>query len=105
MAGGVTISPNIKRTKESIDVNGNKVVPFTKQIIEKNEPAYVPTPEEINKSVAKTPEPIPAHPDATMDSMTILEQIEKTKKQLKDLEELKRLEIEKKKKELELLQQ
>lgn len=35
MAGGVTISPNIKRTKESIDVNGNKVVPFTKQIIEK----------------------------------------------------------------------
>ena len=105
MEGGVIISPNIKRTKESINVNGDKVVPFTKQIIEKNEPAYVPTPEEVNKAVAKTPEPLPAHPDSTMDSLSVLEQIEATKKKLVELEELKRLKIEEKKKELELLQQ
>lgn len=46
---GVQISPNIHRSKDQIDAEGNKVVPFSKQIIERVEKPYVPTSEEINK--------------------------------------------------------
>ena len=45
--GNVVISPDIKRTKDQIDKDGNVVRPFTKEIIKQAEVAYVPTPEEL----------------------------------------------------------
>lgn len=44
--GGVQISPDIKKTSEQINMRGDKVKPFTKQIIQPREPEYVPTAEE-----------------------------------------------------------
>ena len=39
----VYISPNPKKESVQIDINGNEVIPFTKQVIKKNEE---PKPEE-----------------------------------------------------------
>lgn len=43
------ISPNIKKAKVSIDIDGNEVVPFTHQVIKANKPDFVPTPEDLKK--------------------------------------------------------
>lgn len=47
--GDVVISPNIKKAKVSIDIDGNEVVPFTHQVIKANKPDFVPTPEDLKK--------------------------------------------------------
>ena len=36
------ISPNIKKTSERIDTAGNVINPKTKEIIQKNEPEFIP---------------------------------------------------------------
>lgn len=41
--GGVIISPNIKKEKAQIDVDGNEVRPFTKEVIKPKDQFYVPT--------------------------------------------------------------
>jgi hypothetical protein len=45
--GGVQISPNIQKEKAQIDVEGNEVKPFTKEVIKPVEQPYVPTTEEM----------------------------------------------------------
>lgn len=60
--GGVVISPNIKREKVQINAEGDEVIPFTKQVIKKNDPGYVPTPEEIAAAAAK-PAQDPGRPE------------------------------------------
>ena len=101
--GKVFISPNLKRTSERIDPNGNVINPATKQIIIPKEEEYVPPSTPIATLEAKI-EPIP-QPIAKDDGLSVLQQIEQAKAHLQSLEELKRLKIEEKKKELELLQQ
>lgn len=105
--GNVQISPNIKRIKESIDINGNKVIPFTKQVTEfANANDYVPTAEElkaITQPRQEVSEPtvksvIPSSP------LDIQEQIDKAKENLTKLEELKKLKIAEMKAQLELLE-
>lgn len=55
--GDVVISPNIKKAKVSIDIDGNEVVPFTHQVIKANKPDFVPTPEDLKKITNPTPKP------------------------------------------------
>jgi hypothetical protein len=57
MDGGVVISPRVTRKKEQIDSDGNKVKPFTKQVIEREEPPYKPTSEEIAGMAAAATRP------------------------------------------------
>ena len=41
--GNVFISPNPKKETVQIDLNGNEVIPFTKQVIKKNEDIEEPS--------------------------------------------------------------
>jgi hypothetical protein len=52
----VIISKNLHKTSEQIDINGNVVVPFTKQIIKPVEKEYVPTPEQLAGTQPQTPQ-------------------------------------------------
>lgn len=102
------ISPNIKRTSERINPDGDVINPKTKQIIQKNEQNYVPTPEELARIDTTTqPEAIEAHTVAVSSLDTpksIQEEINATKAKLALLEEQKKSLIEKMKKELEELE-
>ena len=103
--GGIVISAHPIKTTEMIDAAGNIIDPRTKQIIKPLERPYTPTVEEL---AGTQPQALgqPETQHNTKDvGLSILEQIEQAKQNLKDLEELKRLQIEQKKKELELLQQ
>ncbi len=94
---------NIKRTSERIDPNGNIINPKTKQIIQENEQEYIPPVipqqpiEAIKSSAVNTIDKV--------GTLSILEQIDEAKMNLANLEELKKLKIAEKKKELELLEQ
>lgn len=57
MAGGVVISPNVKKTSDRLNKNGDIIDPKTKQVIEKKEEPYAPTSEELAKAGAKKVEP------------------------------------------------
>lgn len=97
----VVISPNIKKESARIDPSGNIIDARTKQVIQPVETEYVPP--------VEAPVVAPVAPTATVTQpakeLSVLEQIAQAKKNLADLEELKKLEIAKKKAELELLQQ
>jgi hypothetical protein len=106
----VQISANLNKRKESIDANGNTVVPFTKQIIKSvDADNYIPTPEELQaitnpKPVEEVkPEPVFAL-GGNQTGLSVQQQIDEAKKQLAQLEELKKLKIAEMKAELELLQ-
>lgn len=63
--GEVVISPNLKKQRVAIDANGNEVVPFTHQVIKANVPEYIPTAEDIKKTMeagSKTPVEAPKTP-------------------------------------------
>ena len=49
----VYISPNPKKESVHIDINGNEVVPFTKEVIKKNEEPKI-SPEEVEKAIEAT---------------------------------------------------
>jgi hypothetical protein len=90
--GKVIISNNPVKTKERLDFNGNIIDPRTKQIIVPKEEEYVAPP---------TPQPLPeaqigavASPIPKDDGLSVLEQIEATKRKLAELEELKKAKIE-----------
>lgn len=55
MAGPVVIAPSATRTRVNIDADGNEVAPFSKQIIKRNVPEYIPTPEEVKAAQSKPP--------------------------------------------------
>lgn len=104
--GKVIISPNPIKTAERIDMNGNVVDPKTKRVIIPKEsdsiaqPTTIPPitpPNALESSIMSS---IPKD-----DGLSVLEQIEATKRKLAELEELKKLKIAQKKKELELLEQ
>jgi hypothetical protein len=100
--GKVTISPNIQKTSERIDFNGNVIDPRTKQIIVPNEVEMTQPPSpEATVEVIKTST---TSANANSGALFILDQIEEAKKSLANLEELKKLKIAEKKAELELLQ-
>lgn len=110
--GNVQISPNLKRIKESIDINGNKVVPFTKQVTEfANANDYVPTPEELKAITQPRQETIPEIVEkenkviqVSGSPLDIQAQIDQAKENLAKLEELKKLKIAEMKAQLELLE-
>lgn len=120
MTTNVVISPNIRKTSERIDPNGNIINPRTRKIIQENTPEYIPSPEEITKSVqleelkttTRVPQTTTIAPELPNiqaekpkdDAMSVLEQIKQAKEHLKALEELKKLKIAEKKAELELLE-
>lgn len=102
MKGKVIISPDPIKTKERIDINGNIIDPKTKRVIVPKEPDYVPP---------SNPAPIPKPPQAPVvneipkdDGLSVLEQIEAAKQKLVELEELRKLKIAQKRKELEILE-
>lgn len=99
--GKVIISPNPIKTSERIDFNGNVIDPRTKQVIVPKEKEFVPPPPTTPPEAIIAP---PASPVAKDDGLSVLEQIKATKQRLADLEELKKLKIAEKKKELELLE-
>lgn len=45
--GQVIISPNPKKESVQIDIDGNEVIPFTKQIIKKNNDKIVEPPKPV----------------------------------------------------------
>lgn len=57
--GGVQLSPNIKKTSQRIDPNGNIIDPKTKQVLIPVEQDYVPP-----VQVEKKPEPVAETPKA-----------------------------------------
>ncbi len=58
MNGGVTITPNVKRSRTLIDASGNELDPKTKQIIKYNKPEYVPSKEEVERIINLPKEPV-----------------------------------------------
>lgn len=51
--GGIAISPNPVKTKVQLDINGNQVRPFTKEVIKEAEQPYAPTQEERDALAAR----------------------------------------------------
>lgn len=51
--GNVFISPNPRKEKVQIDQYGNEVIPFTKQVIKKNEEPKI-TSQEVEKAIEAT---------------------------------------------------
>ncbi len=100
---GVQISPNVKRTKELIDMNGNVIDPSTKRIIQPNVPDYIPTKEEIERVINLPKEPA-TRPEVSEASLSITDQIKQAEVHLASLKQLKVEEIARKKKELEELE-
>ena len=94
----VIIDPNIKKVSERINPNGDVINPRTKEIITPNLPEYV----EPVQTLATVPQPAPQPVSTTL---SIQQQIEEAKKNLAQLEELKKLKIAQMKAELELLEQ
>lgn len=95
--GNVFISPNLKKTSERIDPSGNVINPRTKEIIK-------PVIEEYVAPVVEENMPYNAPQAPTTNAMSIQEQIDEAKKNLANLEELKKLKIAEMKKQLELLE-
>jgi len=92
----VIISPNPIKTSERMDIDGNIIDPKTKRIIVPKEPDYIPPPQPPQAPVTNE---IPKD-----DGLSVLEQIEAAKQKLVELEELRKLKIAQKRKELELLE-
>lgn len=51
--GNVFISPNPRKESVQIDIDGNEVIPFTKQVIKRNEEPKI-TAEEVEKAIEST---------------------------------------------------
>jgi len=104
--GNVIISPNIKKTSERLDFNGNTIDPKTKQILVPREVESVLPPPKVSQTIAPQPPRVAVvNQNSTAGGLSILDQIEEAKRNLQALEELKKLKIAEKKAELELLQQ
>lgn len=104
--GNVVISPDIQKTSERINTNGDIINPRTKVVIKPNAPEYIPTPEEIAKAIApKAPESPTSNVNEKSSPMDIQAQIEQAKANLAHLEDLKKQKIEEMKKELKALEQ
>jgi len=101
----VVISPNIKKTSERIDVQGNIINPRTKKVIQSNQTEYIPTPEEVAKIAPEAPQVATVQSKPNVGALSILDQIKQAEDNLKALKELKKLKIAEKKAELELLEQ
>lgn len=106
----VTISPNVQRTKQMIDFEGNTIDPKTKQILEYKEKEYVPTPEQLAKATGQSNVPVEgllqplqaptAKQTVGSNAMSIQEQIEATEAKLAQLKDMKKQKIEEMKAEL-----
>ena len=56
--GNIVISPNLRKTANRINVNGDYIDPKTKQVIAPAEEVFVPTPEQLNQAKPEAqPEP------------------------------------------------
>lgn len=100
--GNVYIDPNLRKTSERIDPQGNIINPRTKQVIQPVEEDYI-APQEATSEAPKTlPQPLQA---PITSSLSIQDQIDQAKKDLAKLEELKKLKIAQMEAELELLKQ
>lgn len=97
--GNVYIDPNLRKTSERIDPDGNIINPRTKQVIQ---PVIQDYQEPENVVVNQAPQ-VPQSPITS--SLSIQEQIDQAKQNLAKLEELKKLKIAQMKAELELLEQ
>jgi len=101
--GKTFISSKPTKTSERIDTSGNIINPRTKQVIVPREVEVQPPP--VSPPVAPPQPPqAPVTPQIPKDDgLSVLEQIQATKKKLADLEELRKLKIQEKEKELQLL--
>lgn len=65
--GQVIISPNIKKESARINVQGDEINPKTKEVLVPKEKEYVPTPEDLKKTVRpEVPQPVKDNPLAEM---------------------------------------
>jgi hypothetical protein len=100
--GNVYIDPNLRKTSERIDPNGNVINPRTKEVIQPVIEEYVEPTEVITEAPKTSPQPLQA---PITSSLSIQEQIDQAKQNLAKLEELKKLKIAQMKAEIELLEQ
>lgn len=94
----VIVDPNLKKVSERINPNGDIINPRTKEIITPNLPEYVEPIQTPANVLQPTPQPVST-------TLSIQQQIEEAKKNLAQLEELKKLKIAQMKAEIELLEQ
>ncbi len=98
------ISPNIKKTSERIDPQGNIINPKTKEIIRPNTQEYIPTPEEqaiVSPQATEAPTVVVS---ASRTPKVIQEEIVAVEAKLELLKEEKKAKIEEMRKELEELE-
>jgi len=109
--GGVQLSPNIKKTSQRIDPNGNIIDPKTRQILVPVEQDYVP-PVKVEKSLTINSQDenhpmvkaIESYKEVTSKLETLSDikiAIKKVETQLSELRDLKRKKVEEMRKELE----
>lgn len=102
MSNNVVISPNIQKSSERIDQNGNVIDKLTKQVIEPKQQEYIP-PQSVEVPVEAHLAPVFA-PQTTetpkSGTLSIQEQINATEAKLNELKEAKKQQIEEMKKQL-----
>lgn len=95
------ISPNIKRTSERINPNGDVINPKTKQVIAPNTQEYIPTPEEAAIVAPQVTESTTIKVNSVRTLKVIKDEIVSLEAKLAELQEEKKLKVEEMKKELE----
>lgn len=101
------ISPDLKRTSERIDTHGNIINAKTKELIQKNDQEYIPTPEEMHPVIngVSLPTESPTTLQVSIRNPKIIqEDIVVTEAKLEQLKEEKRMKIEEMRRELEELE-
>lgn len=95
------ISPNIKRTSERINKDGDVINPRTKQIISRNTQEYIPTPEEAAIVAPQAIESPTVEVNTSRTLKIIKDEIVAVEAKLATLQEEKKMKVEAMKKELE----
>lgn len=98
------ISPNIKKESVRIDPSGNIINPQNKQILQKNEPEFIPPPELVQEASQKAPEASQSVVPAQDKEIPIIDLIAETEAKLEELKLLKQKKIQEMKAELERLE-
>lgn len=91
--GKVVISSRPIKTAQRIDFNGNIIDPRTKRIIESREVEMTPIPPTLPATPEAQIAPITSQTPVS-DGLSVLDEIEATKRKLAQLEEAKRKKIE-----------
>lgn len=95
------ISPNIKRTSERINPNGDVINPKTKQVISQNTQEHIPSQEEVSATLPQATESPTTVLNTSRTLKVIKDEIIAIEAKLAALQEERKLKVEEMKKELE----